>query len=587
MDFSYNIVTLIEQTPISRLDKKYNNKFLNKIKENFTESQQQLFISSFYCYLNYNQETEFIIDLDKVWNWLGFSQKTMAKRLLEKNFIINKDYKILSKDEINTLSEGRGGHNREIIMMNIKTFKLCCIKADTKKATEIHEYFLKMEQLLYEIINEETDELKQQIKQQKEELEKQKEEMGLIQLSSKVPVIYIYNINTKSDGVPSLKIGVTHSLMERIKPYKTISPFGSVVFHQKIEDPNINIKTLENMIHLTLLQYKIAGEMFQIDVNKAITCVQSLYITQKTFLTGNEAERDQQIKKLHDRNSSLLEPAESTEQLRKIHTCNSSTQTDYDELDPVTTPIIQGNHDIIQKFDQFINQYCIVHPDADVSAKDIIGQYRLHCREAKREITQSFTDYLKRRFVYGKVKDQNKDQVIYGFTGVRLKEIQYTYLSVPPTEHDLFFLEKCVYAPGGTALHKDILKEYHDWRRTLQKPPPTSQEEEQLKKYLKTNPHLLFETVWTTSGNGQGYYGVTLKHETKLQRKSSTGCKVKKLTNDGHLITEYDTIAKAAESEGWCTAKMSRAIKSKTIFGTAPNTYFFEKIDKKSASISP
>jgi len=45
-----NIVDLIEKNPIIQLSKTYNNKLLVKVKESFTETQQKLFISSFYCY---------------------------------------------------------------------------------------------------------------------------------------------------------------------------------------------------------------------------------------------------------------------------------------------------------------------------------------------------------------------------------------------------------------------------------------------------------------------------------------------------------------------------------------------------------
>jgi hypothetical protein len=66
-----NIVNLIEKNPITKLSNTYNNKLLIKIKELFTESQQQLFIASFYCYLNYNNTSDFVIDLDNIWEWLG------------------------------------------------------------------------------------------------------------------------------------------------------------------------------------------------------------------------------------------------------------------------------------------------------------------------------------------------------------------------------------------------------------------------------------------------------------------------------------------------------------------------------------
>ena len=43
-----NIVDLIEKNPITKLSNTYNNKMLSKIKENFIEFEQQLFISSLF-----------------------------------------------------------------------------------------------------------------------------------------------------------------------------------------------------------------------------------------------------------------------------------------------------------------------------------------------------------------------------------------------------------------------------------------------------------------------------------------------------------------------------------------------------------
>ena len=160
---SLNVVHLIEKTTITKLSGSYNNRLLQRIKDHFTESQQQLFVTSFYCYLNYNQTTDFVIDLDNLWKWLGFSQKAAAKKVLEKHFNINVDYKVLLCQLDEQTNDGRGGHNKETIMLNIKTFKLFCIKAGTKKADEIHEYFIKLEELLHQVIQEESDELKIQL----------------------------------------------------------------------------------------------------------------------------------------------------------------------------------------------------------------------------------------------------------------------------------------------------------------------------------------------------------------------------------------------------------------------------------------
>ena len=44
MEQKLDIVELIELNPITKLSKDYQSKFLQKIQENFTESQQKLFM---------------------------------------------------------------------------------------------------------------------------------------------------------------------------------------------------------------------------------------------------------------------------------------------------------------------------------------------------------------------------------------------------------------------------------------------------------------------------------------------------------------------------------------------------------------
>lgn len=211
-----NIVNLIEKNPITKLTNTYNNKLLIKIKENFTDSQQQLFISSFYCYLNYNQTTDFVIDLDNIWQWLGFSQKVIAKRALENYFTVDIDYKNL----LPNLREQKlhGGHNKETIMLNIKTFKLFCIKAATKKANEIHEYFIKLEELLQDVIQEESNELKMQLDKKNIEIQnnkqdfsikvhQEKEKILLREFGSIGAIVYIVKVKSYQTGEYVIKIG--------------------------------------------------------------------------------------------------------------------------------------------------------------------------------------------------------------------------------------------------------------------------------------------------------------------------------------------------------------------------------------------
>jgi hypothetical protein len=232
MSKSLNIVELIEKNPIARLSNTYQNKLLTKIKERFTDNEQQMFIASFYCYLNH--QDEFIIDLDNIWKWLGFSTKQKSKELLEKNFIINKEY-ILLTQQVKQTTHTKGGHNKETIMLNIKTFKKYCLKAGTSKADEIHEYYIKLEETLQEVIQEESNELKMQLQQKDDQLEEKDNQMEIIikdkkkirektlleQFPNNTQCIYYGMIDNLSDKNEKLiKFGNSNNLKNRVINHK-------------------------------------------------------------------------------------------------------------------------------------------------------------------------------------------------------------------------------------------------------------------------------------------------------------------------------------------------------------------------------
>ena len=107
-----NIIELIENNPITTLSCTYNVKLLEKIQQEFSDFEQHLFLSTFYCYLKYDPINDFVIDLDDIWNWLGFSQKVCAKRMLLKNFIENKDYIKFENSLDEQKKKNNGGQNK-------------------------------------------------------------------------------------------------------------------------------------------------------------------------------------------------------------------------------------------------------------------------------------------------------------------------------------------------------------------------------------------------------------------------------------------------------------------------------------------
>ena len=185
-----------------------------------------------------------MIDLDNVWHWLGFSSKHKSKELLNKYFIINQDYKVLithpgeqkkthiASETSEAKKEKRGGHNKDIIMLTIDTFKKFCLKAGTKKADEIHGYYIKMEEIIQQVIEDDCIELKKQLEDQKQNIKKEKEELKEKTLLEQLPLntqcIYIGLIDNKTLGIPGkkmynetiIKFGQSNNLQERVKTHK-------------------------------------------------------------------------------------------------------------------------------------------------------------------------------------------------------------------------------------------------------------------------------------------------------------------------------------------------------------------------------
>ena len=89
-DFSNLIQTTNEVTS------DFKNELLNEMNNQFDSEEQRIFVNSFYAYLNHHHTDDFVVDLDIVCKFIGFTRKDNFKRLLEKNFSEGTDYQIVS-----------------------------------------------------------------------------------------------------------------------------------------------------------------------------------------------------------------------------------------------------------------------------------------------------------------------------------------------------------------------------------------------------------------------------------------------------------------------------------------------------------
>jgi hypothetical protein len=607
-----NIVELIETNPITNLSQNYNIKILEKIQQEFSNFEQRLFISSFYCYLNYDSD-DFIIDLDNIWNWLGFGQKVNAKRMLLKNFIENKDYIKLESTLNDTIHRIKGGQNKEIFMLNISSFKKFCLKAGTQKADEIHDYYIKLEKIIHYTIDEERKELRLQLQNslKTSDYEKKKaiEQTLINQFPLNTECIYFGIIdNTNDNNEKLIKFGHTNNLNVRVmdhrNKYNNFILVEAYKVQNKVEIENL-IKAhskIKKQIRNIIVNDKMKTEIIAYNetnftINDLKKYIKEI-INSRTYSIERFNKLLQDNQDLSDRNEELLNiNQELKEELKKYDSIITRQTIDIQTMRETIEKqniLLSENDDVIEKqieeekineniiiykntllpndettnrFNEFIDTMCIVRKDVEESSINMEGSFRIwNGVKPKKEIFHLLKAYLDTRFKPARISNQNKNQVVHGYIGVKLKPVQYVKKLIN-NDVETFLFEVCNFTPNGKILNTTLSTEFKRWKQQLGK-EICDDDIIKIKEYLNNCEYALKATVYIDKGSNEGYYGIQLKNdEPRYKTTSSTGKKVEKVDNKTEIVLRtWETIAKAAEDEKISAAKMSRSIKNKTIF---------------------
>ena len=273
-----------QENEIVNIQKIHNidNNLLIKLKQHFSDEEQQLYITNLYMYMNYHATQDYPINLEDVYKMIGFANKGNAKRTLENNFIKDEDYKKLllptEKQVVNGKDLGGAGMNQETIMLNTDTFKNLCMIAKTDQGKKIRKYYVKLENIYNELIKEqfEQQKVKTQRLLEEKELQLQEKELELIKYKEKVyeeieKTGHIYVI--KTDG--GTKVGKTKdAVKKRIKGLQT----GNMNDIQVLLDfKTSNADLLERIVHYILDRYRCNSnrEFFDCDVDFIKTVVET------------------------------------------------------------------------------------------------------------------------------------------------------------------------------------------------------------------------------------------------------------------------------------------------------------------------
>ena len=623
---SIDIVNLIERNPISRFNQTYQSKLIEKLQSKFSDYHQQLFLSSFYCYLKYDKLNDFVIDLDDIWEWLGFIKKSNAKRLIKKLFIVDEDFKCLllrtekqkfdsefmnsePKENIqdetklleDSVSSKRGGNNKEKIMMNITTFKKLCLRAGTRKAYVIHDYFIILEESLQEIVNEESNELRLQLEKNESEIVRinyQKNKDIEKVLISTFPVntecIYIGKIDNKSaNGENLLKFGHTNNLSVRVtehrKNYDNFLIIYAFKVTNKVEIENCiksNPKIRKQLRTISVNGYNktenIAYDEDKFTIEKVIYYIKTI-VEEKTYSIENFYHLIEKNEALEKKNIEL------SDELEKNKILCQNQQIQIDELNKRIKTLTEKNDNLNIKnehlvtentaifdnsllpadentstFTDFVDEMCIIGADLECGSVDIEGRFRIwNQKKPLKETFHALKNYFDYRF-----KPKRIQGGIHGYIGLKLKPIEYKKITDNSTVENFIF-EECFFSDSGKITEIILLQEYKNWKTSQGLPFSEIDDAQAMKDYLKSNKNVVRAVVWTKYGTSTGYYGLSLlrdENDDSPPKTSSTAKKVYKKNAETHeIIKTWDSIARAAEEENCCTAKMSRLIKLQQI----------------------
>jgi hypothetical protein len=352
MEFSLDKIVKTD----SLISTNVQSKMIDLLREQFTQEEQEWYVSNLYMYMHYHPTNDFPINLEDVFHMIGFANKGNAKRTLENNFVVDEDYKVAlfhtekRKNETkNSESEkaafpygkagpskddkeknlGGAGLNKENIMLSVDTFKNLCMIAKTEKGKAIRKYYVKLENIYNKLIGEEIQQKEELLIKEREiasklleEKEEQLQELSKQNLLlethtkkykevtyeeiSKAGHVYIFSCD--KHGI--YKCGRTKNVNARVKGLQT----GCVEqIHVLFDYPTNNDLLLETAVHHILDRYRCNSnrEHFRCDLEymkRIVTIVGKVLDTLKSsYQTISESELMQRLEmKYIDENKNVL-----------------------------------------------------------------------------------------------------------------------------------------------------------------------------------------------------------------------------------------------------------------------------------------
>uniref|UniRef100_A0A6C0KUI2 MSV199 domain-containing protein n=1 Tax=viral metagenome TaxID=1070528 RepID=A0A6C0KUI2_9ZZZZ len=569
-----------------------------KLCEEFTTEEQKIFLSNFRCYLNYDQEKDYVINFEDAVKHMGFTRKDHAKRLLSKHCFENIDYKILKKNlppsgeknlprsgEQDSVTETRNKNfllspeeknlspseeqdsqtneiiinsqhgNKETIMMTPNTFKDFCMKANTENAKRIRKYYIKMESIMFKHLNEILLETQNKLKTANDKIKllenkrpRNRHELG--------HVVYIVKDFTQENVY---KVGSTENLNTREYAYHSHNSSRNncrIIYTKRCKDKNV----LEKTVHFKLRDYihDNRHDWFKTDFEK--------------------------IRKIIDKSQIHLDDEEMPFTIDEnafntnIEETHSSTESENEES------IIPETHNITNPldFERFIEECCIIE-DKDVCTSwiDINSKYRLWARATRNNYKEQLSAYLYNKgFSKGLMYDPDTKCNSQAFYGISIIPVEPIKLSENPTEIERFIFNNFKAIVTGRVSKKDIFAKYIELKN--KDDPLYTKILHKDKKVI--NSYFEKHFLGTEIHDGQrirfGFYGVSLigTASEAIGKRINMGNrnKIEQISNEtGEVIKIFDSMTEACAILGLTINKLSTCCTHKKEY----NGFLFRKCE--------
>tara|TARA_Y100000389_G_scaffold186121_1_gene206170 strand:+ start:420 stop:2228 length:1809 start_codon:yes stop_codon:yes gene_type:complete len=127
-----------------------NNKLLEIIEYNCKTNDEKYILNKYKQYINlFENDDDKEINIDDIYEDIGYNQKVRAKTLLIKHF--DKDDYLINKATNNNI---KGGLLKEDIMISMKVFKKLCLLSRTKDSKKIYNFLKGIEEIIKQYNND-------------------------------------------------------------------------------------------------------------------------------------------------------------------------------------------------------------------------------------------------------------------------------------------------------------------------------------------------------------------------------------------------------------------------------------------------